>query len=287
MKKKIIISTVCAVLLCCALVAIALLCNNKPDGHLVILHVNDTHSHFEPVAMNDDGTVLLGGVIERAAYIDSVRKADGAENVLLLHAGDFSQGTSYFSELGGDIEIATINAMGYDAVALGNHEFDNGLEDLARRLSQINCPVVCANYDFSTFEAGKYITPYTIVEKAGLKIGITGVICDLSEMIDRDTADRLPFLDQAESVNKWAKYLKEEEHCDLVIALNHIGYELEPYTDPMMVADTRNVDFVIGGHSHTFLEKMESALNLDGEEVPIVQDGCWGEYVGRIDVRKK
>ena len=285
--KKIIVSTVCAVLLCCALVAVALLCNNKPDGHLVILHVNDTHSHFEPVAMDDDGSVLLGGVIERAAYIDSVRKADGAENVLLLHAGDFSQGTSYFTELGGDLEIATINAIGYDAVCLGNHEFDNGLEELGRRLSMINCPVVCANYDFTSFEAGKYISPYVVIEKAGLKIGITGIICNLSEMIDRDTADRLPAFDQAESVNKWAKYLKEEEQCDLVICLNHIGFELEEYNDPDMVADTRNVDLVIGGHSHTFLEDIALAKNLDGVDVPIVQDGCWGEYVGRIDVRKK
>ena len=272
MKKKIIVSTVCAVLLCCALVAVALLCNRNADKHLIILHVNDTHSHFEPVPMDEDGTVLLGGVIERAAYIDSLRKAEGAENILLLHAGDFSQGTSYFSELGGDLEIETINAMGYDAVCLGNHEFDNGLEELGRRLAMINCPVVCANYDFSTFEAGKYITPYTIVEKAGLKIGITGIICNLSSMIDRDTADRLPSFDQAESINKWAKYLKEEEHCDIV---------------PRMVADTRNVDLVVGGHSHTFLEEMAYASNLDGVEVPIVQDGCWGEYIGRIDVRRK
>lgn len=287
MKKKIIVSTICAVLLCCALVVIALVCNRNADKHLVILHVNDTHSHFEPVVMDEDGSVLLGGVIERAADIDSVRKAVGPENVLLLHAGDFSQGTSYFSELGGDLEIETINAMGYDAVALGNHEFDNGLEELGRRLAMLNCPVVCANYDFSTFEAGKYIFPYIVVEKAGLKIGITGIICDLSSMIDRDTADRLPSFDQAESINKWAKYLKEKEHCDLVIALNHIGFEDEDYIDPQMVADTRNVDLVIGGHSHTFLEEMAYATNLDGVEVPIVQDGCWGEYVGRIDVRRK
>ena len=287
MKKKIIISTVCAVLLCCALVAVALLCNNKPDGHLVILHVNDTHSHFEPVAMDDDGAVLLGGVIERAAYIDSVRKADGAENVLLLHAGDFSQGTSYFSELGGDLEIATINAMGYDAVCLGNHEFDNGLEDLARRLAMINCPVVCANYDFSPFEAGKYVKPWTIVKKAGLKIGIVGLLCDVSTVVARETADRLPKFDTAEILNRWAAYLKNEEKCDLVIALTHIGFKDESgITDTQLAPLTRDVDIFVGGHSHTFLEDIYYATNLDGRQIPIVQDGCWGYEVGELTVRR-
>ncbi|MBO7622570.1 MAG: FtsW/RodA/SpoVE family cell cycle protein, partial [Bacteroidales bacterium] len=120
----------------------------QPAQRLVILHVNDTHSHFEPVRSGEEAG--LGGVIERAAYIDSVRAAEGAENVLLLHAGDFSQGTSYFTVLGGDLEIATINAMGYDAITLGNHEFDNGIEELARRMSMVKCPVVCASYDFSS-----------------------------------------------------------------------------------------------------------------------------------------
>jgi len=266
------------------ILAVASLVACNPQQKLVIVHVNDTHSHFEPVRSGaDEG---LGGVIERAAYIDSVRNAEGAENVLLLHAGDFSQGTSYFTRLDGDLEIATINAMGYDVITLGNHEFDNGLEELARRLSMVNCPVVCASYDFSSFELGKYVTPYTIVEKAGKKIGVIGVLTDLTRVIDRTIADRMPKLDDAEEVNKWAKLLKEEEKCDLVIALTHIGYEGELYTDPMFVSQTRNIDLVVGGHSHTFLEKMESARNLDGKEIPIVQDGCWGLYMGKITVNR-
>ncbi len=137
----------------------------EPRTHLVILHANDTHSHFEPV--RDEEYPGMGGIIERAAYLDSVRVAEGPENVLLLHAGDFSQGTTYFSELGGNLEVQALNAMKYDVVTLGNHEFDNGLEDLGRRLSSLEMPVVVCNYDFSPFEAGKYIQPYVIVEKAG------------------------------------------------------------------------------------------------------------------------
>ena len=251
---------------------------------LTIIHFNDTHSHFEPVRQADGS--MLGGVIERAAFIDSVRKADGPENVLVLHAGDFNQGSSYYTTLGGELEIATLNAIGYDAVCLGNHEFDDGIESLAKRLAKCECPVVCADYDFSTFELGKYVKPYVIVEKAGMKIGIIGLLPDLSSVVDRDVVDRMPYLDPATQVNKWAALLKEEEKCDLVIALNHIGYEGEPYTDPEMVADTRNVDLVVGGHSHTFLEEMQWVKNLDGVEVPIVQDGCWGLYAGMLKIKK-
>ena len=264
--------------------ALVLLCACQPKQHkLVILHLNDTHSHFEPLRSGAEAG--QGGVIERAAYIDSVRAAEGEENVLLLHAGDFSQGSSYFTQLGGDLEIATINAMRYDVICLGNHEFDNGIEELARRLSVVDCPVVCANYDFSPFEAGKYIKPYAIVEKAGRKIGVFGLLTDILKVVDRSISDRLPKFDDVETAQKWADYLKNEEHCDLVIALTHIGYDGESFTDPVLVSKTRNIDLVVGGHSHTFLEKMEFVKNLDGKLVPIVQDGCWGLNVGQIDVR--
>ncbi len=264
--------------------ALVLLCACQPKQHkLVILHLNDTHSHFEPLRSGAEAG--QGGVIERAAYIDSVRAAEGEENVLLLHAGDFSQGSSYFTQLGGDLEIATINAMRYDVICLGNHEFDNGIEELARRLSVVDCPVVCANYDFSPFEAGKYIKPYAIVEKAGRKIGVFGLLTDILKVVDRSISDRLPKFDDVETAQKWADYLRNEEHCDLVIALTHIGYDGEEFTDPVLVSRTRNIDLVVGGHSHTFLEKMEFVKNLDGKPVPIVQDGCWGLNVGQIDVR--
>ena len=290
MAKKISLhSIVAAVLVLAACAGIGYLVYKFLPIHktktLTIIHVNDTHSHFEPVRQ-DDGS-MWGGVIERAAFIDSVRKADGADNVLLLHAGDFSQGSSYFTELNGDLEIEVINAMGYDALSLGNHEFDNGLEDLARRLANCNSPVVCADYDFSTFEAGKYIKPYVIVEKAGLKIGIIGLLPDLSSVVDRDVVDRMPYLDPVEQGNKWAAYLKEQEACDLVISLNHIGYdEGNPVLDPEYVSKTRNIDLVVGGHSHTFMEDFDYVKNLDGIETPIIQDGCWGLYVGTIKVQK-
>ena len=271
------------VILACALALAA--CAPKAQHHLTILHVNDTHSHFEPVRSGaEEG---LGGIIERAAFVDSVRTADGEENVLLLHAGDFSQGTTYFSELGGDLEIRSLNAMRYDVVTLGNHEFDNGIEELGRRLASLEMPVVCCNYDFSPFECGKYIKPYAILEKAGLKIGVIGVLCDIRAMVSAEISNRIPEVNTLEAVQKWADYLKNEEKCDLVISLNHIGYDADDdltLTDPELVEKTRNIDLVVGGHSHTFLEKLEYRNNLDGKPVPITQDGCWGLYHGIMHV---
>lgn len=250
---------------------------------LVILHVNDTHSHEEP--LRDGGTQGgMGGVIERAAYVDSVRTAVGKKNVLLLHAGDFSQGTSYFTELGGDIEIDLINAMKYDVVTLGNHEFDNGIDELARRLGNLKCPVVCANYDFSELVLGKYVKPYTIVRKGGMKIGVIGLLTDVTRVVQKSIADKMKRFDDIEVANKWADYLKNEEHCDMVIALTHIGFDSVGMNDPALVAGTRNIDLVVGGHSHTFLTDAEYRDNLDGRPVPIVQDGCWGLFVGQVDV---
>ncbi len=260
-------------LLALAAAALCLAACSAPGSRLVILHANDTHSHFDPLR---DGT---GGIIERAAYVDSVRAKRGAGNVLLLHAGDFSQGTSYFTILNGDLEIDVLNAMGYDCVCLGNHEFDNGLEELGRRLSALQCPVVCANYDFTPFEAGKYIAPYTIVRKAGISIGIIGLLCNVSSVVSRETADRMPYLGPDEEVaNKWAKYLKEEALCDKVILLTHIGYE----EDVALAPKLHGVDLIVGGHSHTFLDAPTVCKDADGKPLPVITDGCWGLEMGEF-----
>ena len=259
---------------------------HKPAPHaLTILHVNDTHSHMEPVRSGEYAG--LGGALERAAYIDSVRSADGAENVLLLHAGDFVQGTSYFTEFGGSVEVSVLNALGYDVVTLGNHEFDNGIEALGDLLSGLEMPVVVCNYDFSPFEAGKYIKPYVIVEKAGLRIGVIGVLCGLKDMVAGDIADRIPAFDTVPTVQKYATELRST--CDLVIALTHIGYvEHNPgdLLDSGLAAATRDIEIFVGGHSHTFLEEPTYVPNLDGVPVPIVQVGWMGTYMGEFHYRK-
>lgn len=250
--------------------------------NLTILHLNDTHSHIEPERA---GTLAgHGGVIEQAAYVDSVRTAEGAANVMLLHAGDFSQGSSYFTELGGDLEIDIINAMAYDAVCLGNHEFDNGINELARRLTNIKVPVVCANYNFKGSPLENLIKPYTIMEKAGRKIGVIGLLTDLSDVVSADVSVVIKYQNPKDALNLYAAELKSKG-CDLVIALTHLGYEGEAYTDFELASVTRNVDIIVGGHSHTDLKDYGQTVNLDGKKVVIVTDGKWGLNIGKLTVK--
>ena len=245
---------------------------------LTILHVNDTHSHIDPQRSGDYKG--RGGVIEQAAYIDSVRCADGKRNVLLVHAGDFSQGTSYFTELGGNIEIDVLNALRFDVVTLGNHEFDNGVEELARRLKNLKAEVVCANYDFDGTALEGLVEPFTIIRRGGKKIGFIGLLTDIMEVVDRDIAKVLTYQDPAEVVNRLAEYLKEEKDCDMVICLSHLGYG----EDKDLAASVRNVDLIVGGHSHTLLDDKQVVKDLDGEEVIIVQNWKWGLNVGHLSI---
>lgn len=250
--------------------------------HLTIIHTNDTHSHIDPLRSGADAG--LGGVIERAAYIDSVRLADGRRHTLLVDAGDFSQGSSYFTMMHGDLEIALLNAMRYDVVCLGNHEFDNGLEELSRRLRDLRCPAVCANYAFSGSDLSRQVKPYVIIRRGGYKIGVIGLLTDLTRVVERHIADKIQYLDPVEVTNRYADYLKNVKHCDLVICLSHLGYEKSAFTDIDLVEGTRNVDIVIGGHSHTFLETEKVHNNIDGMPVTVVTDGCWGLYVGNLKI---
>lgn len=256
---------------------------NARNPELTVIHVNDSHSHLEPERSGED--VGKGGVLERAAYIDSVRTADGAENVLLLHAGDFCQGTSYFTELKGVVEVQVLNALKYDAVTLGNHEFDNGIEALGGVLSGLEMPVVVCNYDFSPFEMGKYVKPYVILEKAGKKIGVVGVLCNLKDMVAGDIANRIPEFDMIPTVQKYVDEIRPE--CDLVIALTHIGLEEHnpgDILDDQLAASTRGIDMIVGGHSHTFMDKPLYVKNLDGKKIPVVQTGWMGVNMGEFHV---
>ena len=274
--RKLIVAVVTAMLVACS---------GASAQKLTIMHFNDTHSHLEPERAGKSAG--RGGVIERAALVDSVRNAVGRRNFLLLHAGDFNQGTSYYTTLGGMLEVELVNALGYDVVTLGNHEFDDGIEHLGRRLAGLKCPVVCSNYDFSQFELGKYVKPYVILKRGGMRIGIFGMLTDITKVVERTIADRLPKFDDVETADRWASYLKNEKKCDIVIALTHLGIENEDFMDPDLVRATRNIDLVVGGHSHTFIKDIVYENNIDGKPVPIVQNGCWGLDTAELSIVKK
>lgn len=261
------------IILCTVLFALSAGAQN-----LTVIHINDTHSHIDPQRSGE--YIGRGGVIEQAAYIDSVRCADGKRNVLLLHAGDYGQGTSYFTEMGGNIEIDVMNAFRFDASCLGNHEFDNGIDELARRLKNLKNDVVCANYDFSGTVLEDLVQPYTIVRKAGKKIGIIGLLTDVSSVVDSEIAQVLQYQDPAKVVNKYAEYLREEKGCDMVICLSHLGYT----EDKELAASTVNVDLIVGGHSHTLLHKKQIVRNPEGDDVVVVQNWKWGLNLGHLSV---
>ena len=272
-------------LIAAVVTAMLVACSGASAQKLTIMHFNDTHSHLEPERAGKSAG--RGGVIERAALVDSVRNAVGRRTFLLLHAGDFNQGTSYYTTLGGMLEVGLVNALGYDVITLGNHEFDDGIEHLGRRLAGLKCPVVCSNYDFSQFELGKYVKPYVVLKRGGMRIGIFGMLTDITKVVERTIADRLPKFDDVETANRWASYLKNEKKCDIVIALTHLGIENEDFMDQDLVRATRNIDLVVGGHSHTFIKDIVYENNIDGKPVPIVQNGCWGLDTAELSIVKK
>ncbi len=246
---------------------------------LIILHTNDSHSQIETVRSGKGAG--LGGVHRRAEYFEQVRSED--KDLLILDAGDFSQGTPYFTIFKGDLEVELMNELGYEVATLGNHEFDNGTAELARRLRNADFQVVCANYDFSQTELKDIVKPYTIVEKAGKHIGIIGLTVELSNLVAKNNIAGMVHKDPIKTANELAGYLKDEAGCDMVIVLSHLGY-YDGDSDIKLAESSRNIDIIIGGHSHTFLKKAKICQDLDDKDVVIVQTGAHGEYVGRFDI---
>lgn len=254
---------------------------------LVILHTNDTHSQIDPVRVGYNKG--RGGVERRLHYIDSIRSRYGKNKVLLLDAGDFNQGTPYYTVAHGDLEVELVNLMGYDVFTLGNHEFDNGQEDLARRLKKCRHKTVTCNYDFSNTPLKNLVKPYVIVRRGGMKIGIIGATSYLEGVVLKSNLDGMVRLDSVKEVNKWADYLKNKKHCDLVILLSHFGYQGGSYdrpSDELMVKNSRNLDLVIGGHSHTELKTAKEFKDLDGRMVPVAQCGGQGAIVGTWEITR-
>ncbi len=278
MKK--IINSIYQILLCFSLLLVV---SSISAQDLVIVHVNDTHSHIDPIRSGEYKG--QAGVIEQAAQLDKLRAEHGKKNVLFLHAGDFSQGTSYFTELNGDIEIDVLNAMEVDVVCLGNHEFDNGFEELARRLKNLKADVVCANYSFEGTAIEDLVKPYTIVRRGGMKIGIIGLLTDLAPLVELDISRQMEYIHPVNVTNEYAKYLREEKKCDLIIALTHLGFNRD-FTDVELAKQIRNVDIIVGGHSHTKLDDIHYEKDLDGENVAIVTSWRWGKILGVLELDK-
>lgn len=245
---------------------------------IVILHTNDTHSRIEPLPETDRTAGDKGGVVRRATYVDKVRKEN--KNVLLFDAGDFLQGTPYFNLFKGEVEVKTMNLMRYDAATLGNHEFDYGMEVLEEVVRKANFPIITSNYDFSQTPLAELVKPYLILKRDGVRIGVIGICVRPQGLIAVENYKGMKFLDPVETANEFAEQLRSQHKCDMVICLSHLGYP----QDLTLAESTRNIDLIIGGHSHTYMKEPEIRKNLDNKEVMIYQTVGRGIYVGRIDV---
>jgi len=250
---------------------------------LTVLHTNDVHSRVEPFPMDGSRNEGKGGAARRASLIQSIREQE--ENLLLLDAGDIFQGTPYFNFFLGELEFKLMTAMKYDAATLGNHDFDAGLEGLHKQLPHANFPFLIGNYDFrNTIMEGK-TQPYKIFKKGGLKIGVLGVGIELEGLVAQKHFKGVQYLDPIKTANNYAQELKQEHKCDLVICLSHLGYRYRDNTvsDVLLAENSRHIDVIIGGHTHTFMKTAESYQNLDQEEVIINQVGFAGILMGRLD----
>lgn len=249
---------------------------------LLILHTNDTHSCVLPLNPNLADTMLAGrgGFLRRAAIIDQMRKED--KDLLLLDSGDFSQGSPYYTMFKGDVETELMNIMGYDAATIGNHEFDFGLENMARIFRKAKFPIVCANYDFTGTVVEGLVKPYVIIKRKGVRIGIFGLSPKLDGLVMASTCAGVRYSDPIKTANAVADKLKNEEKCDVVICLSHLGWDEAGLNDMEMMAKTRNIDLVLGGHSHSYFKTLNHVRNLDGKDVPNDQNGKHGIFVGKI-----
>ena len=268
-------SAFCLLLAACCLLPFFLFSQSSP---IVILHTNDTHSRLESYHESNVGDV--GGVVRRNTFIQETKRQ--YPNTIVVDAGDFSQGTPYYNLFKGFPEIELMNALGYDVVALGNHEFDNGSKALAKRLKQANFSIVCANYQFKNKTLAKLIKPYAIITMEGKKIGFFGLLCDMKRVIMPSYYQEVTFLDPTVSAIKMVDILKNKEQCDLIICLSHLGFssKFEEDTIDRNIAETvSGIDFIIGGHTHLLLNEPIIVNNTK-----IVQAGENGIFVGKIVV---
>lgn len=251
--------------------------------HLEVLHTNDTHSCIMPLNPNlaDTAVAGRGGFLRRVAMIKEERAKN--PDLLLIDSGDFSQGSPFYTMFKGDVEIGLMNLMGYDAVTIGNHEFDFGLENMARIFKMAKFPVVCANYDFTGTCVEGLVKPYVIIKRNDLKIGLFGLSPQLEGLVDLSKCKGVTYLDPVEVGNRVAAELKHDKKCDVVICVSHLGW-LRPdeMGDQKLLASSKDIDLVLGGHSHSYFKDLRYVNNAEGKAVPVDQNGKNAMYVGKL-----
>lgn len=252
---------------------------SQGEKKLTLLQTSDTHSRIEPInADSGDKHADMGGFARRAAVINELRKEN--PNLLLFDCGDFSQGTPYYNIFKGEVEIKMMNLMKYDAVLIGNHEFDYGIDNMVTLFKMAQFPIIASNYNVDNSPLKGLVKPYIILENDGLKIGVIGVCAKLEGLVQTVNYEDVEWLEPVSIGNELAAFLKEQERCDVVICLSHLGIK----GDEKFIQATSNIDVVLGGHSHTWMDEPVFYINAVEERVPLLHTGKNGVFLGEIDI---
>ena len=261
----------------------------KNHKQLVILHTNDTHSCIMPLNENLDNKDLAGrgGFMRRINMIKEERKQN--PDLLLFDSGDFCQGSGYYTIFKGEVEIGLMNQMGYECTTIGNHEFDFGMENMAKLFKMANFPIVCSNYDCTGTVLEGLVKPYITIKRSGLKIGVFALSPKLKGLVFDGNCEGITYLDPAETAQKYIDILRKQEKCDIVICISHLGWAISDYPDQEFLRQTEGCDLVLGGHTHTYMSTLEYAPNKNGKMIPVDQNGKHGAFVGKLilDLEKK
>ena len=242
------------------------------------------HSRIEPIDPHAaDRYAGMGGVVRRATFLKDFRA--GNPDVLLFDCGDISQGTPYYNLFQGEVEVKMMNLMGYDAMTIGNHEFDFGLDNMARLFRMADFPVVCANYDVTGTVLEGLVKPYVVLNRDGMKIGVFGLSPKMEGLVQADKCEGVVYNDPIAAAQEVTDRLRAQEGCDVVICLSHLGFRIKnEVCDEKLAAETKGIDVILGGHSHTFMEKPAFYLNAEGKSVPVLHTGKSGIFVGELDL---
>ena len=254
----------------------------KKHKQLVILHTNDTHSTILPLNPNIDNKDLAGrgGFLRRINMIKEQRSQN--PGLLLFDSGDFSQGSGYYTLFKGEVEIGLMNQMGYDAATIGNHEFDFGMDNMAKLFRMANFPIVCSNYDCTGTVLEGLVKPYIIINRDGVKIGVFALAPPLKGLVFDGNCEGITYLDPAETGQKYIDILRKQEKCDLVICISHLGWAVSEYPDERFLSLTEGCDLVLGGHTHTYMQELEYAPDKNGKQIPVDQNGKHGAFIGKL-----
>ena len=256
---------------------------------ITILHTNDTHSQIDPVSESDKTWGGKGGVARRATLVKRIRKE--SPNTLMVDAGDVFQGTPYFNFYKGEVEYKSMSLIGYDVVTLGNHDFDNGVNALAAAMKFANFDFVSTNYDVRGTVLEARVKSYAVRTLGGVRVGLFGLGISPDNLITPQNFQGVKYMDPVQMARGVVRLLREQEKCQLVVGMSHLGYYANPRNneigDTQVAAQVSGIDFIASGHTHTFMEKPVLQKNPEGKDTIIFQVGKSGIYVGRIDFKMK